>query len=214
MMTKQKSAEDLKVIRQIMEDSTKFLSLSGLSGILAGAFALIGAAVAYFFILDAGDHYYNEYMISLTYKTTSSIRISLLADAAGVFLLAITTAYYLSHQKAKKAKVKLWNSAAKKLSLEMAIGLIIGGLFCLILIYHGDLRMVASATLVFYGLTLINIAKYTHRDIKVLGYFETILGLLAGIFLNYGIFFWSIGFGIFHIIYGVVMYLKYERCMA
>ena len=54
-------------------------------------------------------------------------------------------------------------------------------------------------------------SRYTQRDIKYLGYTEIGLGLLAGIFLNYGLLFWSLGFGVFHIVYGVAMYYKYER---
>lgn len=212
MTSKNKSLEDLKVIRQMMEDSSKFLSLSGLSGVLAGIFALLGAAYTYFFIMEGGKHFYNEYMVSLTSKATIEIRLSLLIVALVVFTSALLSAILLSHKKAKKEGVKLWSRAARKLSIEMALGITIGGAFCMILIYHGALPLVASSTLIFYGLTLINIAKYTHRDIKILGYSEVILGLIAGVFLSYGILFWSIGFGIFHIIYGIVMYLKYERC--
>lgn len=212
MTSKNKSLEDLKVIRQIMEDSNKFLSLSGLSGVLAGVFALLGAAYTYFFIMEGGKHFYNEYMVSLTSKATVEIRLSILIVALIVFISALLSAILLSHRKAKKEGVKFWSRTAKKLSLEMTLGIIIGGSFCIILIFHGALQFVASSTLIFYGLTLINIAKYTHRDVKILGYSEAILGLIAGIYLSYGILFWSIGFGIFHIIYGIVMYLKYERC--
>jgi predicted lysophospholipase L1 biosynthesis ABC-type transport system permease subunit len=45
------SADELKTIRKIMEESTRFLSLSGLSGIFAGFFAIAGAMVAWFIIL-------------------------------------------------------------------------------------------------------------------------------------------------------------------
>ncbi|TLX76604.1 hypothetical protein E9993_06860 [Labilibacter sediminis] len=214
MTAKDKSIEDLKAIRQMMEDSSKFLSLSGLSGVLAGIFALIGAAYTYFFIMEGGKHYYNEYMISLTNKATVEIRLSLLVVAFVVFVSALLSGIILSRKKAHKQGVKLWSNTAKKLCIEMAASISIGGAFCMILIYHGELQYVASATLIFYGLSLINIAKYTHHDIKVLGYSEVILGLIAGIFLSYGILFWALGFGLFHIIYGIVMYLKYERCAA
>jgi len=39
--------QNLESIRQLMERSVKFVSLSGLSGILAGIYALIGAVLAY-----------------------------------------------------------------------------------------------------------------------------------------------------------------------
>jgi len=212
MSLKNQSIEDIKAIRQMMEDSSKFLSLSGLAGVLAGIYAILGALYSYFFIFEKGKHFYNEFMISLTNKTTLEIRLSLIAVAFVVFALAAITGIFLSQQKAKKAGLKLWNGTAKKILIEMASILIIGGAFCLVLFYHGDLRLVASATLIFYGLALISVSKYTHRDIKYLGYSEAVIGLIAGVFLSYGIVFWSLGFGVLHIIYGIVMYLKYERC--
>ncbi len=212
MDSENKNLEDIKAIRQMMEDSSKFLSLSGLSGIAAGIFALLGSTYTYFFIFEGGRQFYNEYMVSLTSKSTLEIRISLLVVAALVFIAASISGFWFSHQKAKKAGTKLWTSTAKKIIFEMGTILAFGGIFCLILIFHGDLRMVASATLLFYGISLISIAKYTHRDIKYLGYCEACIGLASALFLSYGIVFWSIGFGLLHIIYGIVMYLKYDRC--
>ncbi len=214
MVNENKSLEDIKAIRQMMEDSSKFLSLSGLSGIAAGFFALLGAGYAYFYIFEGGRQYYNEYMVSLSTKTTLEIRLSLLIVAIIVFIAAVASAFWFSSRKAKKAGTKLWSSTAKKIILEMGSILLLGGLFCLALIFQGDFRMVASATLLFYGISLISIAKYTHRDIKYLGYSEAIIGLISALFLSYGIIFWSIGFGLLHIVYGIVMYLKYDRCKA
>ncbi len=212
MDSENKNLEDIRAIRQMMEDSSKFLSLSGLSGIAAGVFALLGASYTYFFIFEGGQHFYNEYMISLTSKSTLEIRISLLIVAALVFIAACISGFWFSYKKAKKAGTKLWSITAKKIIFEMGTILVLGGTFCLILIIHGDLRMVASTTLLFYGISLISIAKYTHRDIKYLGYCQAFIGLISALFLSYGIVFWSIGFGLLHIIYGVVMYLKYDRC--
>jgi predicted lysophospholipase L1 biosynthesis ABC-type transport system permease subunit len=38
-------ADDIKAIREMMEKSSKFLSLSGLSGVVAGCAAIAGADV-------------------------------------------------------------------------------------------------------------------------------------------------------------------------
>ena len=91
------------------------------------------------------------------------------------------------------------------------IPLITGGLFCLALLYHGLAGLVAPATLVFYGLALVNASKYTLHDIRNVGYCEIVLGLASLFFLGYGLEVWVIGFGILHIIYGSLMYWKYER---
>jgi hypothetical protein len=44
-----------------------------------------------------------------------------------------------------------------------------------------------------------------------LGICEIGLGLIASIYMGYGLLFWAVGFGVLHIIYGIVMYMKYER---
>ena len=57
----------------------------------------------------------------------------------------------------------------------------------------------------------VNASKYTLNDIRYLGLTEIFLGLVALVFLEYSLLFWAIGFGLVHIIYGIVMYYKYER---
>jgi len=95
--------------------------------------------------------------------------------------------------------------------IHLFIPLITGGLFALILLYRNDSTLLASVTLIFYGLALVNAGKYTLGEIQYLGVFEIVLGLLAGIFTCWGLLFWAIGFGILHIVYGLVMYYRYER---
>ncbi|MBS2097040.1 hypothetical protein [Carboxylicivirga linearis] len=203
--------QDIKAIRQMMEDSSKFLSLSGLSGVAAGLTAIIGAAIAYYFVLDKGTIIYDERMVDLYSNNTLSIRLGLFTTAVVVFIVAVTLAWWLSYRKAKKAKVSFWTHTAKKVMWSMVSTLTVGGLFSLILIYHENIRLVASVMLIFYGLALIMASRYTQRDIQYLGYTEILLGLAAGLFLNFGLIFWTLGFGVFHIIYGIVMYLKYDR---
>ena len=71
--------------------------------------------------------------------------------------------------------------------------------------------LVAPTTLLFYGLALYNAGKYTLDEIRYLGVSEIILGLLGCIFIGYGLMFWALGFGVLHIVYGFMMWWKYER---
>ncbi len=203
--------QDIKAIRQMMEDSSKFLSLSGLSGVAAGVIAIIGAAVAYFFVLDKGSNIYDENMMSLNNTSTNSVRMGLLIVAILVLIFAVASAWLLSYQKSRKAGVPFWTNTAKKVAWNLCSILAIGGAFSLILVYQENIRLVASIMLIFYGMALLMASRYTLRDIRFLGYIEIALGLLAGIFLNYGLIFWTLGFGVFHIVYGIVMYIKYDR---
>jgi hypothetical protein len=65
--------------------------------------------------------------------------------------------------------------------------------------------------LIFYGLALLNASKYTLKEIRYLGMSEICLGLIASAWVQFGIVFWGIGFGMLHIIYGTFMYFKYEK---
>jgi preprotein translocase subunit YajC len=196
-----KQAEDIKAIREMMERSTKFLSLSGLSGVVAGVTALIGAAFAYFYLLrDPSQTDYNRMQEVLI----------LLADALIVLAISIGFGIYFSWKKAKKNHQKLLNSVTKLVIYHLSIPLITGGIFSLVFLLRGNIDMVASATLIFYGIALVSASKYTFDEIHYLGLTEIVLGLLSAIFMYKGIIFWSIGFGLCHIFYGLAMYVKYD----
>jgi len=203
--------EDLIAIRNMMERSSKFLSLSGLSGIVAGICALVGAAVAYFLILESGQVQYDEYLRGLGNTSTNSVRLFLAIDALAVLIVASLGAFYFSMLKSKKANQPLWTNSTKRLLGHLLIPLLTGGLFAIILVTRNNIELVASVTLIFYGLSLVNAGKFTFGEIHYLGLTEIVLGILAGIFVNHGLLFWAIGFGVMHIVYGIVMYYKYER---
>ena len=190
---------EISSIRNLMERSAKFISLSGLSGIMAGIYALIGAGIGYN-ILHNSD-YESKGVVSIT---------ELFVVAFAVLILSISTGVWLSIRKAKKTGQPFWNTGSKRLLINMAIPLVSGGLFTLILIYHGHYGIVAPATLIFYGLSLVGGSHYTYSDVKGLGIMEILLGLLAALIPGYGLIFWAIGFGLLHIIYGTVMHFKYD----
>lgn len=192
----------------MMERSTKFLSLTGWSGIMAGIYALIGAYIAY-------DWFHFHRDVTSLYETdtqdisVNSIKLFLLA--LGILVLAVGTAVFLSSRKSEKNGEKLWNSAARRLLINMAIPLVSGGIFIVILFSKGLLSLIAPLTLIFYGLALLNASKFTYEELKYLGLINIALGLIATYFLQYGLLFWAIGFGIMHIVYGIYMHLRYEK---
>lgn len=203
--------KDLQAIREIMERSSKFLSLSGLAGIFAGVCALIGAAVAWIFILELGHVEMDEYMSIQAGSYTSEIIFYLALDAILVLGFAVLGAVYFSHRKARKAGQKLWNKTTQSLVVHFIIPLLTGGVFIIILLYQYQIGLIASVMLIFYGLSLVNAGKFTFGEIHYLGITEIILGILAAIFIHYGLLFWTIGFGLMHIIYGTMMYYRHEK---
>ena len=202
-----KIQEELSHIRSMMERSTRFLSLSGWAGILAGIYALTGAFFAYKLIYRSQTIIYYDIKDGIF----SNGALLLLSIAIIVFILAVATAIYTSSRTAKKSGNKLWTPAALKMIYNMSIPLLTGGVLSIILIQNGNIGLVAPVTLIFYGLSLILAANYTYSNVKILGIFEIILGLISSYYQGYGLYFWALGFGIFHILYGLFMYLKYKK---
>lgn len=196
---------DLKDIKELMERSSRFISLSGLSGVFAGIYALIGAFLAHLYLLPI-----NELERSGNSDTINQLPYMILI-AGSVLVFSLITAIWFTTRNAAKKKQKIWDRNSKLMLWNLAIPLFAGGCFVIILLAKGTYDLVAPSMLVFYGLALINGSKYTLNDIRYLGYCEIILGLLAAWFSGNGLLFWSIGFGLLHIVYGAVMYRKYER---
>jgi hypothetical protein len=190
--------KDLSEIRSMMEKSAKFLSLSGLSGISAGIVAFAGA----FFVLQ-------KFKEAKETGLTEGLPIYYVSLALIVLVLALGFAIYFTSRNAKKRKLSVWTIATKYLLISLFIPLAAGGIYSLILWYKGLPELIFSATLIFYGLALLNASKYLLNEIRYLAIIEIILGLIAGI--SYGLILWTIGFGAMHIIYGIYMYLKYEK---
>jgi len=209
------SLETLKEIRSIMERSARFLSLSGWSGIWAGLVALGGAAVAYNFINDVQY----EYSVRMVRRADSIFEYTQNFEFAKYLLLAMVTflvafagGFYFTYRKNKQAGVKMWNSASRKMVINLAIPLLTGAVVTVAFAMRGDWIYVSPGCLIFYGLALINGSKYTVSDIKYLGLIEVMLGC-AGLFINpgYGLYLWAFGFGVLHIVYGIIMWRKYDQ---
>ena len=202
-----KYIQDIAEIRQMMEKSSRFISLSGLSGILAGIYALIGAFIAWKLAYTSEQMIYGEQTI----RDVRSNLLYLIIDAAGVLILTIATCIYLSQKKGKSKGVKAWDKTAKKLVINLFIPLFAGGILVIVLYLNGIIGLIAPTTLIFYGLGLINASHFTYRDIRYLGLLEVLLGLMAAFFVGYGLLIWAVGFGLLHIIYGSLMYFKYDK---
>lgn len=204
-MTHNQHLENLKEIRSMMERSTRFISLSGLSGIIAGLWAIAGAIVARVFIREF-------YFSSINYRSSLlTLEIKLLITAAIVLIGAIGSAYFFTLKKSKKDKTQIWNKTTKKMLANLSIPLLTGGILVLFLMYYQLYVFIAPFTLIFYGLACVNTSNNTVTDIRYLGITIILVGLFNMLFLGYGLYFWALGFGVLHIIYGTIMYFKYEK---
>lgn len=210
-MEEEKYLADISEIKNMMSKSSQFISLSGLSGILAGIYALLGAGLAYY-ILDSYQvsKYYEIAQNSAVIAEKDVIR-SLVIIAVVIVALSLITGIVTSGSKARKAGEKLWNSTSKRLAVNFMVPLASGGIFALLLIDKEYYDLIAAVTLIFYGLACVTASKYTFRDVRYLGVTIIILGLAATAFPGYSLILWAIGFGFCHIFYGSIMYYKYDR---
>lgn len=202
---KEKYIEDLEQIRDIMNRSTRFISLSGISGISAGIMGLTGVYIAWQSIFKG-----QNYLVADAVELGSEHLMNLLLMAMGVLILATGSAIYFTTRKTKMQNQSVWNEQAKRLLVNLSIPLITGGLLCLLLLLKGFVGLAVPLTLVFYGLALVNASKYTLHEIRSLGIIEILLGLIAVQYVEYSLLFWAIGFGILHIVYGIIIQWKYK----
>ena len=200
-MSEQDYLKDISEIKNLMNRSSRFISLSGLSGIFAGIYALIGAGVAYFFLLPI------QYYVTL-HSWNFKMLVGLLIAVA---VLSVVTAFLLTTRKAKAHNAKIWDDTTKRLLLNFMIPLVTGGIYILIKLNSQHYGLTAALMLIFYGLALVNASKYTIGNVKYLGYVEIIAGLLCAALPGYGFYFWVFGFGVMHIIYGGIMYFQEKK---
>lgn len=198
--------EDLSHIRSMMERSSRFISLSGLSGVVAGLAAIIGAGYVFFLFQREGiDYFDGERNIF-----GPSLVKELVVTGVVILGVALLSGYIFTANKSRKKGLKIWDATTKRLLVTFAVPLVTGGFFCLALLYHHLFVFIAPATLLFYGLALVSAERYTLTDIKYLGYCQIVLGLISLFFLGWGLVFWTIGFGALHIVYGLIMHKKYK----
>lgn len=207
MSTTQQNLEALQDIRKIMERSSRFISLSGWSGIAAGTCALIGAGIA---LQRIRNYYSNEFQVPGA--CSDCLRTDLITIAALVLIGATITAFLFTFLRSKREGVPIWGTAARRLLWNTLLPMVAGGFIILKLLDVKQYEMIAGSSLIIYGLALVNGSKYTLGEIRFLGYAEILLGIISlWLTPRNGIYFWAIGFGVMHILYGIAMWWKYER---
>ena len=209
MNDRDQSLEAIQDIRKIMERSSRFISLSGLSGVSAGVCALIGSGFAYKLI----GEYYQRYEMRNGYDA-ADFRVlvwNLLGLAMGILVAALLSAIYFTWRKARRNGLPIWDHTSRKLIINLFIPLFVGGIFVLGLLRYDEWRFIAPVCLIFYGLALVKASKYTLSEIRYVGFIEITLGLINMWWIGYGLYFWALGFGIVHILYGIVMWWKLDR---
>jgi len=223
MIKQSDSLETIADIRKMMERSSRFISLSGWSGVSAGICALTGAFFAYRYIHPGTFGFQKDPLEWMDFATSQEIVDSYPSTAKGIvstplfyiaaitFISAFISAFFFTWQKSKKQGIAIWGTTSKRLMMSVAIPMAAAGIFVYRMIDLGLFGLIAPACLLFYGLSLLNASKYTFKEIHYLGLAQIALGLINAWYIGYGLYFWALGFGLLHIVYGVVMWYRHER---
>ena len=198
-MENREALNTLNDIKEMMERSSKFKAISGLSIVIVGVLASIAAAYIHFVL--------GNYSINTPSKlhTTVIVVLSLLA-------VAFMTAFVMAYLKAKRQQLRFtFDATMRNLLLSFLVPLVVGGLFCFALLIQEHYGLTSSVMLLFYGMALIGSSHFSYPSLRYLGYAELVLGIIDCFLVNYALLTWFLGFGVFHIIFGIVFMLKYER---
>lgn len=210
-MSKINPIDDLQEIRKMMESSSKFISLSGLSGVFAGLTALAGAVGAYLLMSDFSRRALHYQSSGKFQAQIDVLEFSLMILAFLVLIIAVGFAIFFTGLKARKNGQKLLSPVAFRLVRSMFTPLIFGGVFTIGLYYHNLYLLIAPAMLIFYGMSLLNASKYVQVEMKYLAVSQMLLGTISVFLPGFGLYFWALGFGVLHIIYGTIMWYKYDK---
>ena len=205
---------DLGLIKDLMEKSTKFSNLSGMAIFFTGILAVIGASFVYFDIGFSFSEVHISYaqLINQTGEPEDLfLKLKLLVFIASLILISSLIIIYITAlKKSGKEGSPLFNSSFSRALKSLFIPLFSGGIFCLLLLNHHMYGLVAPATLIFYGLGLVSSSKFSYNELEFLGFFELLLGFTASFYIGSGLLFWIIGFGFSHIVFGLLIYFKYD----
>lgn len=212
MNTPNEQLDAIKDMRNLMERSSRFLSLSGLAGVVIGIIALLGVAVLYlhFDISPLGSGFEIK-LATIKPSLQDENFLFLIGDALLILLAAVIAGILMSVNRSKKLQLSTWDNTAKRMLINLFIPLAAGGILCLIMMAKGELSYLIPVTLIFYGQALVNASKYSFDEIRTLGIIQTMLGLVAAWQPTYALLLWAMGFGILHIGYGLLIHTKHQN---
>ncbi|HVN02975.1 MAG TPA: hypothetical protein VMT86_01090 [Bryobacteraceae bacterium] len=180
--------DNLQYIRSAMERAGAFTAVPGVGGIVLGGTALAAAALA------------------RTVSSPNSWLTLWLGEAVIACLIGVATAARKSH----RVGVPLLSGPARKFLLGFAPPLLAGALLTLVLFRAGMISALPGVWLLLYGTGVLCGGAASVKVIPVMGMCFMALGALA-LFApaHWGNIFLASGFGGFHIVFGILITVKY-----
>lgn len=211
-MNNNEAINTLNEIKDLMKKSSRFQTISGLSIIIIGIYASIVSLGAWLLL---GDHepysWLPSWSLDLSINTPTRTWVAILC-ALALVVVSFGTVCIMSYAKTKRQNHQFsFDQTVRRPLLHFFVPAVTGGLLCLAMLLQGHYGLTSSFMLVFYGLALINCSHYTTSSIALLGYGELLLGIIDCFLISHGILFWFLGFGLWHIVFGIFFTLNSHK---
>ena len=183
-----RAMENLRFIRETMERAGSFTAVSGWGQVGIGLTALIAAWVA-------------------AVQTTPE---NWLAVWTFEGLIALGVGGWTVARKAFSAGLPLLSGPGRKVALSLAPPLVAGAMLTAVLFETGVLEPLVGMWLLLYGTGVVAAGAYSVRIVPVMGLSFMLLGTFALLApIAWGNVLMALGFGGFHIIYGILIAWRY-----
>ncbi|HLJ55270.1 MAG TPA: hypothetical protein VKT77_09530 [Chthonomonadaceae bacterium] len=183
--------ENLRVIRALMERSTKYSTFSGLSGICAGLASIVGCVIT-----------------RALGRDPDAFSVKFLALWSAVIVIAIGVDYLLMKRRAARVGKHVISRLGKQMVIAAAPGLGAGAAITFYLLQHGQLGNVFPFWMLAYGLAVSATGLFSQREVSYLGAAFLLAGTLALFLPGFGLTMMALSFGGFHIVYALAMSRK------
>ena len=204
-MDSNRAAQELAVIRELMERPIRYSTQSGLSGIWAGCMALLGC--------------FADWSISERFAERDPHRAFWLNMGvwAGVFVLAFLGSTVLTRMRERRQDMPFWSSVKRRILLTILPPFAAGVGLTLVIAGRwytstgpDSWGLIPAIWMLFYGVALWQLGEFSHVELRVLGVAFIAAGLVAAAFLQIRPYMaLGVTFGGFHIAYGAIVWARH-----
>jgi hypothetical protein len=186
--------ENLRLIREVMERSTKHSSLSGRSGLLVGLWAILGVGAT---------RYLRQHSVA-PFNIGPSIVIKLAAIWLVVLIASAATDYILNKRVAPTVGKFIFSVLGARIAQAAVPAFAVGLVLTFYLLAHGMIFYVWGYWMLCYGLAICSVGLFSVRPVSFLGGAFIVAGALT-LFLppSDGLWMMTATFGGFHMCYGL-----------
>jgi len=200
-MNREEIIKNIDYIKGIVESSNRYTNVSGLAGILSGVLALTGCIISYY-LLDS----FNLTAPLIQSKLLLLGILWLIIFTGAVVLQVVFTVY-----KAHKIGVQPWTKLSHQIVFALLPGLLAGAILTLYLVKYNQPVFIPGVWILLYGVGIAASGIFSIIAVRLLGWAFILTSTLPlFVYPECGLIFMALTFGVYHIIYGLVVAIKYR----